>query len=175
MPQKPPEESKGQELAKIDPESFRLMTTREALAYWSALPTKARVPATQKGLASLMNVSEERLCQIKREESFKEEVMEYRKTFFRQFTSDVIHSLVQVAKMGNERAAKLFLQYVEDFQETSKQTIEKTETRKFVFELPPGKMQELRDTIKRLRKNKDGTYVEELEAHEEVRNTAKSR
>lgn len=173
MPQKQSGESKSQDIVKIDPESFRLMTTREALAYWSALPTKARVPGTQKELASLMNVSEERLCQIKREESFKEEVMEYRKTFFRQFTSDVIHSLVQVAKLGNERAAKLFLQYVEDFQETSKQTIEKTETRKFVFELPPAKMQELRDTIKRLRKNKDGTYVAELGEHEEISVTPK--
>lgn len=168
MSQAKSEESKSQEIVKIDPESLRHMTTREALAYWLALPTKARMPVTQKDLASLMNVSEERLCQIKRDKEFQDEVMEYRKTFFRQFTSDVIASLVAVAKLGNERAAKLFLQVVEGFQETTKQQIEKTETRKFVFELPAEKMQELRDTIKRLRQNKDGVYVEELEEHEEI-------
>ena len=143
------------------------MTTRDALAYWTALPAKTRNPATQKKLAAILGVCEERLCQIKREPEFQGQVMEYRKTFFKQFTSDVIQSLVNVAKLGNERAAKLFLQYIEDFQESSKQTIEQTETRKFVFELGEAKMQELRGKLKELKRLKSGEYTDAEEVTSE--------
>jgi len=160
MPRKGSASSQDQEIAKVNPDELKGMNTRDALAYWIALPVKTRNPATQKELAALIGVSEERLCQIKREEEFKAQVMEYRKTFFRQFTSDVIQSLVNVAKTGNERAAKLFLQYVEDFQESSRQTIEKTEVRRFVFELGEQKLQELRGQLKELKRLKEGEFVD---------------
>jgi len=178
MPRKGSAPSPSEEVIKVNSDEFLGMTTRDALAYWTALPAKTRNPATQKELAVLLGVCEERLCQIKRDEAFKAQVMEYRKTFFRQFTSDVIQSLVNIAKAGNERAAKLFLQYVEDFQESSKQTIEKTEVRRFVFELGEQKLQELRGHLKELKRLKEGEYVEagivEEKADEEVPNTPES-
>lgn len=163
---------------KVCSDELRGMTTRDALAYWIALPSKVRNPATQKGLAALLEVSEERLCQIKRDNNFKAQVMEYRKTFFKQFTSDVIQSLVNIAKTGNERAAKLFLQYIEDFQESSKQTIEKTEVRKFVFELSAEKLQQLRDHLKEARQLKEANIIDaevvEEGDDEEIPNTPES-
>jgi hypothetical protein len=167
-------ESTQPEPVKVNPDEFKGMTTREALAYWLALPTKVRNPASQKELAAILDVSEERLCQIKRDPKFKDDVMEYRKTFFKQFTSDVIDSLVKVAKTGNERAAKLFLQYVEDFQETSMQKIEKTERREFVFHLPEKKLDELRQEIRRLKANPEGIYVEEGDTSEKIPNKTES-
>jgi hypothetical protein len=152
-------------------DELRGMTTRDALAYWLALPTKTRNPATQKELASLLNVSEERLCQIKRDKKFQEQVQEYRKTFFKQFTSDIIDALKVSATKGNDRSAKLFLQVVEDFQETSKQKIEKTEVKRFVFQLPPKKLDELRQKIRQLKKNPEGVYTE---TNEEIPFAAKS-
>jgi len=172
MSRKPSAPSQTEALARVKTSELQGMTTRDALAYWTALPAKTRNPATQKELAALLKVSEERLCQIKRDEHFKALVMEYRKTFFRQFTSDIIESMVQAAKGGNERAAKLYLQYVEDFQESSKQTIEKTEVRRFVFELGEQKLQELRGHLKELKRLKEGEYVDvdllEEKTHEEV-------
>jgi hypothetical protein len=151
------------------------MTTRDALAYWIALPMKSREPATQKELATLLNVSEERLCQIKRDESFKAQVMEYRKTFFRQFTSDIIQAQVEAAKLGNERAAKLFLQYIEDFQESTKQTVEKTEVRRFVLEIGAEKMEQLRGQLKELKRLKSGEFTDaEVVEGEKVPDPTKS-
>lgn len=174
MSQKASKELPSKEIT-VDANEFKGMTTRDALAYWTALPAKTRNPATQKELAAILGVSEERLCQIKRDEDFKAQVMEYRKTFFRQFTSDVIQALVNVARAGNERAAKLFLQYVEDFQETSKQTIEKSETRRFVFELGEAKLQELRGHLKELRRLKEGEYTDaEVVQDEKVPDQTKS-
>jgi hypothetical protein len=163
--------SPAEAVVKVNADDFKGMTTRDALAYWTALPAKVRNPATQKELAALLGVSEERLCQIKRDEAFKAQVMEYRKTFFRQFTSDIIESMVKAAKGGNERAAKLYLQYVEDFQESSKQTIEKTEVRRFVFELGEQKLQELRGELKKMKRLKEGEYVD-AELIEEVKDDA---
>jgi len=137
-----------------DLDQLKGMNTREALAYWLALPTKARNPRTQKGLAELMGVSEERLCQIKRDPEFQTQVQDFRKDFFRQFTSNVIEAVKKSAIRGNDKAAKLFLQYVEDFKETTKQEQSRIERREFVFMLPDEKLAELKQII-------------ELQRHEE--------
>lgn len=133
--------------AHSDPAALKGMTTKDALAYWLALPSKHRNPVNQKGLAQLVGVSEERLCQIKREEGFMDSVMEYRKIFFKQFTSDIIEAMADTARQGNERAAKLFLQVVEDFKETTRQEKESLERKEFVFMLGEDRLTELRKLI----------------------------
>jgi hypothetical protein len=148
-------------LKPIDSEALTKMTTREALAYWLSVPSKVRNPHNQKGLAALLNVSEERLCQIKRDPKFQNTVQTYRKEFFRQFTSDVMESLVESATDGgNERAAKLFLQVVEDFQESTKQEQVRTEVRTFVLELPEAKLRELRGLIQQMRQEEAKAYID---------------
>jgi len=142
------------------------MTTKDALAYWLALPTRHRTPPRQKDLAELLGVSEERLCQIKREEGFLDTVMEYRKTFFKQFTSDIIAALAATAQQGNDRAAKLFLQYVEDFKETTRQERESLERKEFVFMLGEDKLSELRKLIADERKSVDKGAIDAEIVHE---------
>jgi len=155
--------------------AFEGMSTKDALAYWIALPMQHRNPDTQKKLASVLQVSEERLSQIKREPEFQQQVMEYRKTFFKQFTSDIIEALAKTAKSGNERAAKLFLQYIEDFTESSKQIIDKTETRKFVFQLSQERLEKLRGELKELKRLRSGEYTDaEVVSDEKVPGTPES-
>lgn len=143
---KPEEEAQ----AVLTPEFWKSMTTKEALSYWVAIPKKIRIPETQKELAEILDVSQERLCQIKKEDGFNEQVNEYRKIWFKQFTSNIIEALRKSAEKGDHKAAKLFLQYIEDFKETTRQEQTKTERKEFVFVLGEAKWEELR---KKLREN----------------------
>lgn len=155
-----PKTRKKAQITGSDTQILKGMSTREALAYWLAIPTKARNPASQKELAHLLGVSEERLCQIKRDPKFNDSVQLYRKEFFKNFTSDILESLRATALDGNERAAKLFLQVVEDFKETTKQEQERRETKTFVLQLPEGKLNELRELMQQIKQEKAREYLD---------------
>jgi len=145
-----PDKDKGKDVEVqeiITPEQWKAMTTKDALAYWLAIPSKTRTPSKQKELAEILGVSQERLCQIKNEEGFPDQVNEYRKIFFKQFTSNIINALRMSAEGGDHKAAKLFLQYVEEFKETTRSESEKIERKEFVFILGPAKWTELQKKL----------------------------
>jgi len=141
-----------------NPEQFKKMGTRDALAYWLALPLKFRNPPTQKKLAELLGVSQERLCHLKRDDKLLNQVGEYRKVFFKSFTSDIILAIRDKANDGDPRAQKLWLQYVEDFKETTRQEQDTKITREFVFLIDDKKREELLDIIKTEKEKKYLTY-----------------
>jgi len=148
-----------------DPHIFTQMSTRQSLAYWLALPTKFRNPATQKALAELLGVSEERLCHLKRDDKLIAQVDGYRKIFFKQFTSNIILAIKNKAEDGDPRAQKLWLQYVEDFKETTRQEQDTKITREFVFLIEDKKREELLEIIKKEKEKKYLTYekIKEIE------------
>ena len=163
-------DKKGAEIQEIITiEQWKAMTTKEALAYWLAIPSKIRTPSKQKELAEILGVSQERLCQIKKEDGFHEQVNEYRKVFFKQFTSDIIDALRKKAESGDHKSGKLFLQYVEDFKETTRQESEKVERREFVFVLGEDKWGELRKKLQENIEFKELKYLEhqKVESKEE--------
>ena len=151
----------------VTPEQWRAMTTKDALAYWTAIPSKTRTPSTQKDLAEILGVSQERLCQIKREEEFHKQVNEYRKLFFKQFTSNIIDGLRKSAEHGDHKSAKLFLQYVEDFKETTRSESEKVEKKEFVFVLGEAKWGELRKKLQENVEFKELMYLDYQKIEEE--------
>jgi len=161
------EDTEAQEI--VTPEQWKSMTTKDALAYWTAIPSKIREPALQKDLAEILGVSQERLCQIKREDEFHAQVNEYRKVFFKQFTSNIIDGLRKNAEGGDHKAAKLFLQYVEDFKETTRSETEKVERQEFVFILGEVKWGELRKKLQENVEFKELKYLEyqKIESKEE--------
>ena len=164
----PEDDKKGAGIQEIvTPEQWRAMTTKDALAYWTAIPSKTRTPSTQKDLAEILGVSQERLCQIKREEEFHTQVNEYRKLFFKQFTSSIIDSLRKKAESGDHKAAKLFLQYVEDFKETTRSESEKVEKKEFVFVLGEAKWGELRKKLQENVEFKELMYLDYQKIEEE--------
>lgn len=140
------------------PEQFKKMSTRDALAYWLALPSKFRNPPTQKKLAELLSVSQERLCHLKRDNKLIVQVDEYRKIFFKQFTSNIILAIKIKAEGGDPRAQKLWLQYIEDFKETTKQEKDVKVTREFVFLIDDKKREELLNIIEKEKQKKYLTY-----------------
>jgi len=144
----------------LSDEQWKAMTTKDALAYWIALPFSLRVPKKQKDLAAIMGVSEEMLCKIKRHEEFNALVIEYRKVFFKQFTSNIINALKNAAEGGDMKAAKLFLQYVEDFREVTRQETQKTERREFVFIIGEDRWTELRKKLKENFEKQEYKYLQ---------------
>jgi hypothetical protein len=134
-----------------DPALWKQYTTREALTRWLALPDKHRIPPTQKDLAEILDVTQERLSRIKQEAGFFEEVDKYRRMYFKEFTSTIISAIVDKAKAGDPRAQKLFLQYVEDWKETTRQEQDIHERREFVFMLSPEKYSELLQIVQEKR------------------------
>jgi len=173
-----PEEKSGENILEDDKkdagiqeivtsEQWRAMTTKDALAYWTAIPSKTRTPSTQKDLAEILGVSQERLCQIKREEEFHTQVNEYRKVFFKQFTSNIIDGLRKSAEKGDHKSAKLFLQYVEDFKETTRQESENVERKEFVFVLGEAKWAELQKKLQENIEFKELMYLDYQKIEEE--------
>ena len=151
----------------VTPEQWKSMTTKDALAYWTAIPSKTRTPSTQKDLAEILGVSQERLCQIKRGEEFHKQVNEYRKLFFKQFTSNIIDGLRKSAEDGDHKSAKLFLQYVEDFKETTRSESEKVERKEFVFVLGEAKWDELKKKLQENVEFKELMYLDYQKIEEE--------
>lgn len=131
---------------------FKQFNTRTALAYWLAMPQNHKQPRTQKELAKILGVSEERLCQIKREDAFFDMVTEYRKEYFKQFTSNILEGCRREAEKGDAKNAKLFLQYVEDFKETTRQEQQRTDRKEFVMLIAPEKMEELQEFLNQEKK-----------------------
>ena len=66
-----------------DPTLWKAYNTKEALTRWLALPDKHRIPATQRELAEVLGITQERLSRIKQEAGFFEEVDKYRRLFSR--------------------------------------------------------------------------------------------
>ena len=151
-----------------NPNEFKKMGTRDALAYWLALPTKFRNPPTQKELAELLGVSQERLCHLKKDDKLLHQVGEYRKVFFKQFTSNIILAIKDKAEDGDPRAQKLWLQYVEDFKETTKQEKDIKTTREFVFLIDEKKREELLEIIEKEKEKKYLTYERVKEEEEKA-------
>jgi len=143
-----------------DPTLWKQYNTREALTRWLALPDKHRIPATQRELAEILGITQERLSRIKQDPGFFEEVDKYRRLYFKEFTSTIIASIVDKAKAGDPRAQKLFLQYVEDWKETTRQEKDIHERREFVFMLSPEKYTELLGIIQEKKTLEAKRYIE---------------
>ena len=144
-----------------DPTLWKAYNTKEALTRWLALPDKHRIPATQRELAEVLGITQERLSRIKQEAGFFEEVDKYRRLYFKEFTSTIIFSIVDKAtKAGDPRAQKLFLQYVENWKETTRQEQDIHERREFVFMLSPEKYTELLGIIQEKKAIEAKRYIE---------------
>ena len=144
-----------------NPECWKELTPREALMAWFALPTSHRLPRTQKELAQIVGVAEETMSRFKKEDGFFDEVDRRRKIYFKEFyTSNIIQAIADKACDGDPRAQKLYLQYAEDWKETTRQETDIKERREFVLMLPQEKLEELFGMIKESRRLGAKEYID---------------
>ena len=128
---------------------------------WFALPTAHRLPRTQKELAQIVGVAEETMSRFKKEDGFFDEVDKRRKIYFKEFyTSNIVQAIADKACDGDPRAQKLYLQYAEDWKETTRQETDIKERREFVLMLPQEKLEELFGMIKQSRQLGAKEYIE---------------
>lgn len=85
---------------------------------WLAQPSRFRNPATQAAFAKKFDVTEQTLCEWKKEKDFIEQVAFYRKRRYAEKGSDVLESLYKRAKSkGDAKDVKFFFEYTEGFAE----------------------------------------------------------
>lgn len=110
---------------------------------WIVLPSKLRVPKTQKLFAKQIGVNQDTLTDWKKLNGFWNEVKQEQQHHFQEQVSDVLYGLTKRAKEGNPVAVKLFLQYFCGFSE--KQTFKEEPSR----ELTKEQEEELTASLKR--------------------------
>lgn len=82
---------------------------------WISLPTELREPSTQRELALQFKIGEDTLSDWKKRDGFWTDVENKRKSWGKDKTSDVLHSLYKKAtKTGDPRAVRLWFEIVED-------------------------------------------------------------
>jgi hypothetical protein len=83
-------------------------------ARWVALPKSLRDPQTQRELALQFGVGEDTLSEWKGRTGFWDVVSDYRKTWGRERTPDVLLALfLRATKTGDPRACELWLEVME--------------------------------------------------------------
>jgi len=90
----------------------------EAFCEWAAKPTPLKSEKTMQAFAKLWDVTPETLSRWKKRQDFWEKVAEWRITWAKDKTSDVVHGLFKRAATRGEAAeVKLWMQLIEDWSE----------------------------------------------------------
>ena len=130
----------------------QIKNKKNAFIEWLALPTEYKEPKTQEHLGRILNISRVSLWKYTKKEGFSDKVTIRRRAFFKQYTSDIIEAIKTKAIEGDPRAQKLFLQVVEEWEETTKQKIERQERREVIFGvLSEGDISRLQNILKTLK------------------------
>ena len=95
---------------------------------WMTLPTDLRVPKTQEKLAQELGVDSATLSDWKKVDGFWNEVRKRRKNWIQEKMSNVLLGVYSKALKGDTLAAKLLMEYADEF-------IEKKEFRHYVEDL----------------------------------------
>jgi len=90
------------------------ITQKEHFKLWLATPSTERIPSTQQELAIQLGVHPVTLSKWK-DKQFMDSVVELVHNHMRQYTVDVVHSIVLHAKAGSYQHARLFLEYIESW------------------------------------------------------------
>lgn len=100
------------------PHSLVKQHVYEAFCEWAAKPTPLKEDKTMQDFAKKWDVRPETLTRWKKKQDFWEKVAEWRITWARDKTSDVVHGLFKRAATRGEAAeVKLWMQLIEDWSE----------------------------------------------------------
>jgi len=83
---------------------------KEIFAEWLAMPRKMREPGTQKGLAAVLDVGPVTLSRWKNDVEFQELVYQRARSHLMAELPDVMHMIMEKAKGGDFRFAKMVLE-----------------------------------------------------------------
>lgn len=141
------------EWPKFDNDYFlQFKSRRIALIEWMAIPTFCEETKTSEEFAKLLRTSRKSLYRIKQKAGFENAVRARRKEFFKQYSSDILAAAAEQGLTGDAKSVKLFFQLVEDWEETTKQKTEITETRTLIAVVGIEKLRELQELAKTQRK-----------------------
>ena len=93
---------------------------------WIALPKELREPNTQTELSKHFGVGQDTLSEWKKRKGFWDEVVEHRKSWTKEKTSDVIYALYKrIIETGSAAESKLWFQIIDNWSERFMAVIEK--------------------------------------------------